>query len=331
MPINRQIVLASRPADRILEDNFRLLESPVPVPAAGQVLVRNRWLSVDPYMRGRMAEGKSYAASVELGGVMVGDTAGEVLESNHAGFKPGDTVVAQLGWQLYGVAEGEALRKVDSSQLPLYAYLGPAGMPGITAYVGILDICAPKPGETVAVTAASGAVGSIAGQLAKLAGCRVVGVAGGPEKCRYVQEELGFDACVDYKAADFAAQLRAATPDGVDCLFENVGGVVFDTLLGCLNPFSRIALCGAISRLGNGDMHGITRILSLIVNRVTLRGFIVSDHKSRWPAVIEELAGHLLADRIRYQVSIAEGLAAAPAALMGLFEGRNLGKQLVRL
>lgn len=328
---NLQITLASRPTGRPREDNFRLVESAIPRIGEGQVLVRNRWLSLDPYMRGRMMDVRSYAPPVALGEVMVGDTAGEVLASRHPDLAPGDAVVGALGWQLYGAADGRALRKVDADRLAMAAHLGVLGMPGITAWVGMVDLCTPKAGETVVVTAAAGAVGSVAGQLAKLAGCRVVGVAGGAAKCQHVCAELGFDACIDYRAEDWRGRLKAALPDGVDCIFDNVGGEVLDGLLGRLNPFARITLCGAISEVDNPDPRGLRRLLPLIVNRVRVQGFIVSDHLPRWPVAIEELGQHLLHGRLRYRETIADGLAAAPAAFIGLFSGANVGKQLVRL
>jgi NADPH-dependent curcumin reductase CurA len=328
---NRQIVLASRPAFSVEEANFRLVESALPVPGAGQVLIRSRWLSLDPYMRGRITERKSYARPVDIGAVMVGDTAGEVVHSNHPEFRRGDQVVGPLGWQHFGVADGTALRKVDGGRLPLASYLGPVGMPGVTAYVGLYDLCTPRPGETVVVSAAAGAVGSVAGQLAKLRGCRAVGIAGGPDKCRYVVEELGFDACIDYKAVDVKAQMAAALPDGIDCLFENVGGEMFDHLLARMNPFARIALCGLIADFNTADPYGVKKLLTLILNRVKLQGFIVGDHAPRWPVACEELADHVAAGRIKYRETVADGLAAAPAALVGMFKGQNFGKQLVNL
>jgi NADPH-dependent curcumin reductase CurA len=329
--INPRIVLASRPAGRPALENFRLEASAIPQPGEQQVLVRNDWLSIDPYMRGRMMDIRTYAEPVGLGEVMVGDTAGEVVASRHPGFKPGDTVSGTLGWQRFAVADAEQLRKVDAARIPLSAHLGVAGMPGVTAFVGLVDLCEPKAGETVVVTAASGAVGSAAGQLAKLRGCRVVGVAGGPEKCRHVVADLGFDACVDYKADDFKPRLKAALPDGIDAIFDNVGGEILATLLGRVNHFARIALCGAISELDNPNPHGLPRLLPFIVNRVRLQGFIVRDHAARWPVAIDEISGHVAAGRMHYRETIADGLAAAPAALIGLLQGHNFGKQLVRL
>jgi len=329
--LTTRIVLASRPTGQPAAEHFRLETVPLPTLGEHQVLVRNDWLSIDPYMRGRMMDIRTYAEPVGLGEVMVGDTAGEVIASRDPAFAVGDHVVGILGWQRHAAVDGARLRRVDAARLPLQAYLGVAGMPGVTAYVGMIDLCEPKPGETVVVTAASGAVGSTAGQLARLRGCRVVGVAGGAEKCRHVVDDLGFDACIDYKADDFKACIAQAVPDGIDAIFDNVGGEILATLLGRVNHFARIALCGAISELDNPQPHGLKRLLPFIVNRVRLQGFIVSDHAARWPAAIDELSGHVAAGRMRSRESIADGLAAAPAALIGLFEGRNLGKQLVRL
>lgn len=328
---NLQMVLASRPTAWVEEANFRLQEAPIPEPGEGQVLVRNRWLSLDPYMRGRMSDAKSYARPVDIGAVMVGGTAGEVVASRHPSFQPGDRVTGSLGWQHYGVANGRELMKVDAERIPLSAYLGPVGMPGVTAWVGLIDICAPKSGDTVVVTAASGAVGSVVGQLAKIHGCQVVGVAGGPEKCRYVVEELGFDACVDYKAGNLRGDLKQALPDGIDCLFENVGGEIFDALLGRMNPFGRIALCGLIADYNTTDPYGMKNIRSILVNRVKMQGFIVSDRMELWPPALKELGGHVAAGSIKYRETVAEGLAAAPAAFIGMLKGQNFGKQLVKL
>lgn len=328
---NRQVLLASRPEGKPTESNFRIKDGPLPSPGEGQVLVRNQWLSIDPYMRGRMMDIRTYAEPVALGDVMVGDTAGIVVESRHPGFAVGDAVAGHLGWQRFGVIDGGLLRKVDTTRVPLSAGLGVAGMPGVTAYVGLIDLCAPQAGETVVVTAASGGVGSVAGQLARLAGCRVVGVAGGADKCRHVVDDLGFDACVDYKAADFKASLKAALPDGVNCIFDNVGGEVLDALLPRLRPGARITLCGAISEVDNPSPHGIRRLLPLIVNRVKVQGFIVGDHPERWTPAIDELSSHVAAGRIHFWETVAEGLDAAPRALIDLLAGRSLGKQLVRI
>jgi NADPH-dependent curcumin reductase CurA len=330
MEMNQKIVLASRPTAWVEESNFRLEESAIPEPGEQQVLVRNRWLSLDPYMRGRMSEAKSYAQPVQIGEVMVGGTAGEVVRSNHPRFAPGDTVVGALGWQTWGVADGKTLLKVDASAIPLSAHLGPVGMPGVTAWFGLMDICAPKSGETVVVTAASGAVGSVVGQLAKIVGARAVGIAGGADKCRYVVDVLGFDACIDYKAGNLRGDLKAATPNGIDCLFENVGGEIFDTLLTRMNPFSRIALCGLISQY-NSAPYPLQNIAAVLISRIKMQGFIVSEHMERWPVALQELGGHVLSGRIKYRETVAEGLAAAPAAFISLLKGGNFGKQLVKL
>jgi len=328
---NRQVLLAARPQGWVRESDFRIVESPMPTIRDGQVMVRNQWLSLDPYMRGRMSEAKSYAQPLAIGDVMIGGTAGEVIESRHADFKVGDKVVGVLGWQLFAVSDGTALRKVDDSRVPLSAYLGVLGMPGVTAWLGLTDYCQPKAGETVVVTAAAGAVGSVVGQLAKLRGCRAVGVAGGPEKCRYVVEELGFDACVDYKAGDLWRDLQAATPQGIDCLFENVGGEIFDTLLLRMNAFSRIALCGLVSEYNATEPYAMKNIRSLLANRIRLQGFIVSEQLERWPPALAELVAGVAAGKIKYRETVANGLEAAPRALLGLLKGENFGKQLVKL
>ncbi|MBA3902767.1 MAG: NADP-dependent oxidoreductase [Rhodocyclaceae bacterium] len=328
--MNTQVLLAARPQGWVRESDFRIVESPVPDIGEGQILVRNHYLSLDPYMRGRMNDAKSYAASVNLGDVMVGGTAGEVLKSKHPKFAAGDKVVGYLGWQLYGVSDGVQLQKVDAGRIPLSAYLGVVGMPGVTAWVGLMDICAPKAGETVVVTAASGAVGSVVGQLAKIHGCRAVGIAGGAEKCRYVVEELGFDACVDYKAGNLRADIRSATPDGIDCLFENVGGEIFDTLLGRMNAFSRIAVCGLIAQY-NTEPYPMKNIGSVLVNRIRMQGFIVSEHLPRWPTALKELGQGVAEGRIKYRETVAQGLENAPKAFIGMLKGENFGKQLVKL
>ena len=331
MPVNRQILFASRPKGWVTEDNFRLVESPAPSPAERQVLVRNHWLSLDPYMRGRMDEAGSYAKGAELGQVMVGGTVGEVIESKSPRFGPGDMVVGALGWQEYGVSDAGALVKIDTSIAPASCYLGILGMPGVTAWVGLLDIAQPKEGETVVVSAASGAVGSVVGQLAKIRGCRAVGIAGGAPKCAYVTGELGFDACIDYKAGSLYADLRTAAPKGIDVCFENVGGEIFDTVLQLMNPFSRITVCGLVSQYNLTEPYAVKNLRSVLVNRVRMQGFIVSDRLDLWPRAKAELAGWLKAGRLRYRECVAQGLEAAPAAFIGMLRGRNFGKQLVKL
>jgi NADPH-dependent curcumin reductase len=327
---NRQMVLASRPDGRASPENFRMREVPVPQPADGEILVRNRFLSLDPYMRMRMDDVRSYAPAQKLGEVMLGGTAGEVVASRNPRFAVGDTVVASLGWQLYGVSDGRGVRKVDASRVPLSAYLGAVGMPGVTAWVGLNRIIEPKPNQTIVVSAASGAVGSVAGQLARIAGCRVVGVAGGPQKCAVVTGEFGFDACVDYKAGRLVEDLKAATPDGIDGYFENVGGAVLDAVLARMNAFGRIAVCGLIAGY-DGNPIPVGNFRSILSNRLKVQGFIVSEVPDAWPPALAELEREVGGGRIRYRESIAKGLESAPQALIGLLSGRNLGKQLVDL
>lgn len=328
---NQRIVLASRPQGWVTEDNFRLEETPVPEPKAGEVLVRNHYLSLDPYMRGRMNAGKSYSAPVEIGDVMVGGTVGEVVASNDPAFKPGDKVVGRLGWQLYSVATAPTLTKVDASQVPLSAYLGPVGMPGVTAWIGTYEICQPKAGETLVVNAASGAVGSVVGQLAKMKGARVVGIAGGATKVKHVLDDLGFDACVDYRSPTFREDFKAATQNGVDCLFENVGGEVMETVVARFNPFARMALCGLVSQYNETQPQGLKTLFSILANRVTMRGFIVSDHLDKWPQALAELGAGVASGKIKYRETVAEGLPNAPKAFIGMLKGQSLGKQLVKL
>jgi NADPH-dependent curcumin reductase CurA len=334
---NKQWLLASRPSGEASVDNFRLVEAALPALNDGQVLVRHHFLSLDPYMRGRMNAGKSYAQPQPLDAVMIGGTAGEVLESRHPKFAAGDTVVGMGGWQQYSVVDANvpgSLRKVDTKHIPLSAYLGAVGMPGVTAWYGLTQICAPKAGETIVVSAASGAVGSAVGQLAKVRGCRAVGIAGGADKCRYVVEELGFDACVDYKAhrdpkALYEA-LKAATPDGVDGCFENVGGALLDAVMLRMNAFGRIALCGMIAGYDGAPMPMAYPAL-ILQSRLTLRGFIVSEHMEVWPEALKELGTLVATGKLKYRESIALGIESAPEAFLGLLKGRNFGKQLVRL
>jgi hypothetical protein len=331
MATNLQVQLASRPTGWVEESNFRIVESAVPQLGPGQLLVKNLWLSLDPYMRGRMSDAKSYATPVQIGEVMVGGAVGEVVESNHPKFKPGDNLVGPFGWQLYAVSNGEGLAKVDPKLVPLSYYLGVAGMPGATAWVGLLEHCQPKVGETVAVTAASGAVGSVVGQLAKLQGCRAVGIAGGKSKCDYVVKELGFDACVDYKAGDLSESLRAACPKGVDVDFENVGGPILDTVLALMNVHSRIVLCGMIAEINAGEPYAYRRLRSVLVNRIRIQGMIVFDWKDRYGEAVAALSALFAAGRLKHRESIVEGLDNAPRGFLALFKGENFGKQLVRL
>lgn len=331
MPLNKAWTLASFPTGWVSEENFKLVEAPAAAPKEGEVLVKNLWLSLDPYMRGRISQQKSYAKGVEIGEVMTGQTVGEVLESNDPAFRPGDKVVTGLGWQLYGSARGGELNKVQEGRVPLSYYLGCLGMPGMTAYFGLNEIGQPKAGETVVVSAASGAVGSVVGQLAKIAGCRAVGIAGGKQKCDYVVNDLGFDACVDYKAGNLYRDLRAACPKGVDVYFENVGGEILDTMLRLMNPFSRIVVCGLISDYNATDPYAVKMFRSILVNRIKLQGMIVFDWKDRYGEALKALGGHLAAGRLKYRESVLEGIESAPKGLIGLLKGQNFGKQLVKL
>jgi NADPH-dependent curcumin reductase CurA len=327
---NLKVVLASRPAGAVGESNFRFVEAPVADPREGELLVRVDWLSLDPYMRGRMNEGKSYAARVELGEVMVGGAVGTVVASRHPKFAEGEKVLGAFGWQRYAVSDGQGLMRLPDPRLPDTVWLGAAGMPGVTAWMGLRLIGEPKAGETVVVSAASGAVGSVAGQLARIAGCRAVGIAGGRAKCDYAVKELGFDACIDYKAGPIDGPLKAAAPSGVDVCFENVGGEILDAVLRRVNPGARVALCGLISGYDGADIP-IRNVFLLLVNRVRLQGFIVSDRMDLWPGAMTELAGHVAAGRIKYRESIAQGLESAPRAFIGMLKGENFGKQLVKV
>ena len=329
--MNRQVLLVSRPQGWVSEENFRIVDAPMPKPGPGEVLVKNEWLSLDPYMRGRMNEAKSYAEPVAIGDVMVGQTVGEVLESQDAAFKSGDKVLAPLGWQLFGAAKATTLRKIDVKRAPATYYLGILGMPGITAWFGLNEIGKPKAGETLVVSAASGAVGSVVGQLAKIMGCRVLGIAGGKAKCDYVVSELGFDGCIDHRSDDVAGRLRAACPNGIDVDFENVGGALLDTLLPMMNRFSRIVICGLVAEYNAGEPYGYKKLRSILVNRIRVQGMLVFDFADRYDEAIKSLAGYLAAGKLKYRESIVEGLDNAPRGLIALLKGENFGKQLVRL
>ncbi len=327
---NRQVILVSRPSGAPTTDNFALREAPLLPLGDGQVRVRGHFLSLDPYMRGRMSDAKSYAPPQALGEVMGGGGVGVVVESRNPAWTVGDKAVGMFGWQEFATSDGQGLMKVDDSRIPLSAYLGTVGMPGVTAWYGLNRICQPKPGETVAVSAASGAVGSVVGQLAKRRGCRVVGIAGGAEKCAYVTATLGLDACVDYKAGRLQADLDAATPGGIDGYFDNVGGAVLDAAMLRMNDFGRIAVCGAIAGY-NGEPLAMRHPTRILRSRLLVQGFIVSDHMADWPVALREL-GELVAEgALRSRETVAEGLASAPAAFIGMLRGENFGKQLVRL
>ena len=334
---NTQWLLDNRPTADATTQNFKLVTTDTPDLQDGQVLVRQHYLSLDPYMRGRMNDSKSYAVPQPLGAVMQGGAAGEVVQSRHPKYAVGDNVVGMGGWQEFSVVDGNtvgALRKVDTTHVPLSAYLGAVGMPGVTAWYGLVKICQPKAGETVVVTAASGAVGSAVGALAKARGCRVVGIAGGKEKCDYVVNDLGFDACIDYKehgnAKALNAALKAAAPAGIDCYFENVGGWILDVVLARMNAFGRIAVCGMIA--GYDGLPLPLAVPSLIlVSRLKVEGFIVSEHMEVWPEALKELGTMVATGKLKVRESMAQGIASAPEAFLGLLKGKNFGKQLVKL
>jgi NADPH-dependent curcumin reductase CurA len=330
MPTNKQILLASRPTGPVTPENFRLVETELAPLAEGELRVRNHYLSLDPYMRGRMNDSKSYADPQPLNEVMIGGTVGEVIESRNENYKPGDCVAGYFGWQEYGTGTGAGLQKIDTTHIPISAYLGVVGMPGVTAWYGLNKIIAPKSGETVAVSAASGAVGSVVGQLAKQQGCRVIGIAGGAEKCSYVQHDLGFDICIDYKSEDLDTALKQAAPSGIDGYFDNVGGPTLDAVMLRANPFARFAICGAIAGY-NGEPLVMKYPTLILISRLKMEGFIVSEHVEIWPEALKELGTLVATGKLKYRESIAQGLASAPEAFIGLLKGRNFGKQLVKL
>jgi NADPH-dependent curcumin reductase CurA len=333
---NRRVLLRRRPAGEPTLDDFEITDAPLPVPGEGEILCRTIYLSLDPYMRGRMSDRKSYAPSVELGQPMVGGTVSEVVDSQHPGFQAGDYVLAYGGWQAYHLARGGATpgpfgpRKLDPRAAPISTALGVLGMPGMTAYVGLLDLGQPKAGETVVVSAAAGAVGSIVGQLARLKGCRVVGVAGSQAKCESVVKELGFDACVSHRGDVFTA-LRDACPAGIDVYFDNVGGEVLSAVLRLVNPFARIPLCGMISQYNATELPPGPNWAPILTNRLAVRGFIVSDHLNRVPAFLADMGRWVGEGAIKYREDVVEGLDQAPRAFIGLLRGDNLGKLIVKV
>ena len=333
---NRRIVLAARPTGEPRESDFRLEEAEAARPGPGRMLLRTLYLSLDPYMRGRMSAARSYAPPVEVGDVMVGGAVSEVVESGHPDFRPGDLVEGSTGWQDYAVSDGKGLRKVDPTLAPISTALGVLGMPGMTAYTGLLNIGKPRPGETVAVAAASGAVGSAVGQIARIKGCRAVGIAGGARKCDYVRDELGFDACIDHRAPDFASRLAEACPKGIDVYFENVGGAVFEAVLPLLNPFARVPVCGLIAHYNATELPPGPNKLPLLMravlsNRLTLRGFIVGDFADQQAEFLREMGGWVREGRVRYREDVVDGLENAPRAFIGLLRGENFGKLVVRV
>ena len=334
--INRKIVLVKRPVGKPQIENFRLEKTSIPVPEDGHVLCRTIFLSLDPYMRGRMNSGKSYAQPVEVDEVMCGGTVGQVIESKYSGLSEGDFVVGYGGWQEFWVQQGKELKKVDPQLAPISTATGVLGMPGVTAYTGLLNIGQPKKGETVVVAAASGAVGSVVGQIARIKGARAVGIAGSAEKCKYVKEELGFDACVNHNSPEFAEALRTVCSEGIDVYFENVGGKVFETVSPLLNDFARIPVCGVISAYNATELPpgpNLTPLLmrDILVKRLTFRGFIVWDYATQEKEALTELANWIKAGKLHYREDIVDGLENAPEAFIGLLEGKNFGKLVIRV
>ena len=331
----KRIVLAARPVGEPKPSDFRLEEHAIPTPGAGEVLLRTIWLSLDPYMRGRMSDGPSYAQPVPVGGVMEAGTVCEVVASNNPGFKAGDIVLARAGWQTHAISDGKGLAKVDPKLAPISTAVGVLGMPGMTAYTGLLDIGQPKPGETVVVAAASGAVGSAVGQIAKIKGARAIGIAGGKDKCDYVKNEFGFDDCLDHRDPDLAAKLKAACPKGIDVYFENVGGPVFEAVFPLFNAFARMPVCGLIAHYNDTEAHAPkwagAMMRNILTKRLTFRGFIVSDFAAMHGDFLRDMSQWVREGKVKYKEFVTEGLDSAPEAFIGLLKGANFGKQLVRV
>jgi NADPH-dependent curcumin reductase len=329
----KRIVLASRPVGEPKPSDFRVEDYAVPQPGEGQVLLRTIWLSLDPYMRGRMRDAASYAAPVPVGGVMEGGTVSEVIASNNPAFRKGEIVLSRAGWQTHAVSDGQGLSKIDPKLAPISTAVGVLGMPGMTAYFGLLEIGKPQPGETV--VAASGAVGSAVGQIAKIKGARAVGVAGGKEKCDYAKRELGFDACLDHRDPDLAVKLKEACPKGIDVYFENVGGAVFDAVFPLLNVFARVPVCGLIAHYNDIEVKtpkwASSLMLATLTKRLTFRGFIVTDFAARHADFLRDMSQWVREGKVKYKEFVTEGLDSAPGAFMGLLKGANFGKQLVRV
>ena len=331
--INRQFVLASRPVGLPRESDFKMIETPLPDLKDGELLVRAMYLSVDPYMRGRISGVKSYAAPVEIGGIIVGGGIARVVESKNPAFAPGDIVDIYMGWQEYAISNGKGLRKLDPSMAPVSTGLGVLGMTGLTAYFGLLDVCDPKPGQTVVVSGAAGAVGSIVGQIAKIKGCRTVGIAGDDDKVAWILKECGYDAAFNYKTTEnYSAKLKELCPNGIDVYFDNVGGGITDAVFGQLNVGARISICGQISQYNNTKVEMGPRLLgALIVARAKVQGFLVSDYAARFGPALVEMAGWLKAGKLNYREDIVDGFENLPAAFIGLLQGENTGKRLVKV
>jgi NADPH:quinone reductase len=334
MSTNRQILLAARPAGFPKDSDFNLVESPIPKPGPGQILVRSIYVSVDPYMRGRMNDVKSYAPPVQIGGLMGGGAVGRVLESNNPTFDNGDIVTGMFGWQEYAVSDGQGVRKVDPALAPISTSLGILGMPGLTAYFGLLDICNPQPGETVVVSGAAGAVGSLVGQIAKIKGCRAIGIAGGDDKIAYITGELGFDGAFNYKAVDdYVTKLQELCPSGIDVYFDNVGGEITDAVLRLINTKARISICGQISQYNLEKLEMGPRIVltSLLVKQAKAEGFLVFQFADKYPQALKQMADWLTTGQLKYREDVEEGIENTPRAFMAMLSGRNTGKQLVRV
>ena len=331
---NKQILLAARPVGFPKDSDFRLVESPVPVPGEGQMLVRSIYISVDPYMRGRMNDVKSYAAPVPIGGLMGGGAVARVIQSNISAFNEGDIVEGMFGWQEYAVSDGRGVRKIDPSVAPISTALGVLGMPGLTAYFGLLEICDPQPEETVVVSGAAGAVGSLVGQIAKIKGCRVVGIAGGDDKIAYLTEEIGFDAAFNYKTvSDYYQQLKELCPKGIDVYFDNVGGEISDAVFSLINTRARVSICGQISQynLEKPEMGPRLILMSLLVKQARAEGFLVFQYAEKYPQGIKQMAQWLREGKLKYKEDIEEGIENTPRAFMDMLKGRNTGKQLVKV
>ena len=328
--MNQKITLRSRPSIEVSADNFLLLCEPMGALQTGDVLVANKLISLDPYVRGRMLDRKSYAPAIQIGEVITGEAIAEVIESRSNAYKVGDIVIGMMGWQTHAVMHESRVRLLPYATIPPSWFLGAAGLTGITAWLGIHDICKPRADETVLVSSATGSVGSIAGQLARLQGARVIGLAGTDEKCQHVQDRLHFQHCFNYRSANWMSELAETTPQGIDCLFENVGGVAFDSVLERMNPFSRIALCGLIAE-GLGHYDHTINLRRLLTHRILLKGFIASDHTDRWREIQIQLIRLLESRQILVHESITDGIENAPTAFISMLHGGNLGKALVRL
>jgi NADPH:quinone reductase len=332
--VNRQFVLAARPIGMPKESDFRLVEAPIPALADGQILLQTLFLSIDPYMRGRMNGVRTYADPVDIGQLMVGGTVGKVVQSMNSQFHTGDVVVGYWGWQEYSASDGKGLQKLDASLAPVSTALGVLGMPGMTAYFGFLDICEPKPGETVVISGAAGAVGSLVGQIAKIKGCRTVGIAGTDQKVSWIVDELGFDGAFNYKTTtDYVAKLKELCPNGIDCYFDNVGGDVTDAVLPLLNLYARISVCGQISQYNNEDkpVLGVRPYIYLLSKQARAEGFIITRFMDRFPEGIAQMGQWIKEGKLKYREHVVDGLENAPRALIGVLQGENNGKMLVAI